>query len=289
MYPGQLTAKEEKAPDVPIVCPSVIPPAPTVARSEVYKAYPFKQGEEAKYELRYGVVKVLVGYGFMRVMPPIKHEIITARSAAGPNKKDKVYHMVFDADAYTGDWYKAIFRAHNKVQALSRPWDFAISRFYINQDEEKPFVRRFRKERWLDYQQADCKTYVKEKDYIKDKEKNEEFDLQYGATDALGAVYKLRGLKFELGKPQKFLVYSSEKNWILEAVPKKIEKVEVKAGKFEAIKLSMKTYIGQELSQKGNLDVWIATQHPSHPMVKVEGEAKFGKFYLELDSFRPGS
>ena len=37
------------------------PPGGGVKRSQVYKGVPFKQGEVAKYELKYGALKVLVG------------------------------------------------------------------------------------------------------------------------------------------------------------------------------------------------------------------------------------
>ena len=275
-------------PPPPVICPENQPEIPDIKRSSVYAAYPFKQGEVAKYEMRYGLVKVLVGYGFMRVMPPVKEEILIGRKAGKPVIA-KRYHMVFDSDAYTGDWYKMIFAGHDKIQALSRPWDFGISRFYINQDEEKPFVRRFRLERWLDYRQAECKVTVKEKDYVKNKEKNEDFDLEFGATDALGAIYKLRTYTYKMGEPAQFIVYSSEKNWLLEAHPVEFEKIIVGAGTFDTVRLSMRTYIGKELTQRGELDVWIAINHPSHPVVKVEGEAAFGSFYLLLDQFTPGS
>ena len=287
-YPCVAAKKADQPPQPPVICPEVQPDVPEIKRSDVYTAYPFKQGEVAKYEMRYGLVKVLVGYGFMRVLPPMKHEIVVSNNKK-KLKVEKRYHMVFDSDAYTGDWYKMVFAAHDKIQALSRPWDFGISHFYINQDEEKPFVRRYRLERWLDYRQADCRVSVKEKDYIKNTEKNEEFDLQFGATDALGAIYKLRTYTYKMGHPAKFTVYSSEKNWILEAHPIEFEKITTNAGTFNTVRLSMKTYLGHELSQRGELDIWIATDHPNHPMVKVEGEAAFGSFYLMLDSFIPGS
>ena len=286
VLPALCTAEEPPA--NPVVCPRNQAPVPDIKRSSVYDGYPFKEGEVAKYEMRYGLVKVLVGYGFMRVLPPIKQEIIVGAKDGKP-VAEKRYHMVFDSDAYTGEWYKMIFAAHDKIQALSRSWDFGISRFYINQDEEKPFVRRYRLERWLDYRQAECKVTVREKDYIKNTEKNGEFDLQFGATDALGAVYKLRTYSYSKGRPATFTVYSSEKNWLLEAHPMEFEKLTVNAGTFDTVKLSMKTYIGKELNQRGELNVWIAVDHPNHPMVKVEGSAAFGSFYLTLDEFKAGS
>ena len=85
-----------------------------------------------------------------------------------------------------------------------------------------------------------------------DDEEND-FDLEYGAVDALGAVFLLRTKNYKLGKIERFMVYTSEKNWWLEAKPVAFEKVKVPAGTFDTVKLSLKTYIGRELQQKGDV------------------------------------
>lgn len=270
-----------------VVCPTPRPQVPKVLRSEVYKSRPFSSGEEAKYELKYGAVQALVGYGFLRVKPPTKHEVIV-KNENGELKKEKRYHMVFQAEGYTGEWYKLIFVAHDKIQAISRSWDFGITKFYISQNESKPFAREHREEKWLEFEHFNCKVKTKEKNYTKKREKAEEFDLQYGAVDALGAIYKIRTLDYKVGHPLRFMVYTNEKNWWLEADPLKEETVKVKAGSFKAMKLKLRTYLGKDLQQKGNLYAWVAIDHPNKPLVKIEGEVTFGSIYLLLDSFKPG-
>ena len=119
--------------------------------------------------------------------------------------------------------------------------------------------------------------------------KNESYYLSPGAIDALGASFKLQ-LDYKIGRKERILVYTSEKNWWLEILPEKIEEVEVKAGKFEAVKIRLKSYLGKQLQQKGKLTAWVATKkHPSRPLVKVEGELKFGNAYMELSKFTPGT
>ncbi len=283
-------SEDKNAKDNPneVVCPSPRPSVPVVPRSEVYTNYPFKPGEESKYELKYGAVKVLVGYGFLRVSPPLNYGI-NVNEKDGELQEEKRQHMVFQAEAYTGDWYKMVFAAHDKLQAYSRPWDFGISRFYMSQDEEKPFVRRYRTEKWLDFDHQNCKVKVREKNHTKSKESNEAFDLSYAAIDALGATFKLRTFDYQLNKPERFMVYTDQHNWWLEATPLAFEKVKVNAGEFETVKLGMKTYLGKELQQRGELYVWVAHKHPSRPLVKVEGTVTFGNIYLLLDSFKPGN
>lgn len=270
------------------VCPSNPEPAPNLPRADTYKGMPFQPGEEARYILKYGLVKVHVGYGFLRVMPPTKHTMPVAKKN-GAVVEEPRWHRVFSAEAYTGDWYKMIFAGHDKMQAFSRPWDFGVTKFYISQNEEKPFVRRYHAEKWLDFDHVSCKVQERTVDHKKKREKVEEHFLQPSADDALGAVYKLRTFNWELNKTERVLVYTSEKNWWLEATPIAVETLETKVGKHRAFKLAVKTYLGKELQQRGKLFVWIASDHPNHPMLRVEGEVTFGSIYLELDRYTPGA
>jgi hypothetical protein len=126
-------------------------------------------------------------------------------------------------------------------------------------------------------------------DHKKKREKTEEHFLQPSADDALGAVYKLRTFDWQMNKTERILVYTSEKNWWLEATPIALETVKTAIGDHKAYKLTVKTYLGKELQQRGKLFVWIAADHPNRPMLRVEGEVTFGSIYLELDRFTPGA
>jgi 3'-phosphoadenosine 5'-phosphosulfate (PAPS) 3'-phosphatase len=87
---------------------------------------------------------------------------------------------------------------------------------------------------------------------------NIEREAQYGAVDVIGATLKLRTFNYVPGKAERFLVYTSEKNWFLEAHPVGIEDVSVPAGTFKAMKVRLQTFIGKEMQQKGDVFVWIA-------------------------------
>jgi hypothetical protein len=269
------------------VCPENPEPAPDLPRADTYKGMPFQPGEEARYVLKYGLLKVHVGYGFLRAMPPAKHTMAVARKNGAVIQEPR-WHRVFSAEAYTGDWYKMIFAGHDKMQAFSRPWDFGVTKFYISQNEEKPFVRRFHAEKWLDFDHVSCKVHERMVDHKKKREKTSEHFLQPAADDALGALYKLRTFNWELNKTERVLVYTSEKNWWLEATPVAVEEVTTAVGNHKAFKLAVKTYLGKELQQRGKLFVWIAADHPNHPMLRVEGDVTFGSIYLELDRYMPG-
>ena len=195
-------------------------PGSQLTEKQVYEGQPFYPGEVASYEVHY--FGVLVGYGHLEVRNPLKFG----------NK----WHRHFVAHASTGDWYRAIFVAKVYAMAYSNPLDYAIKKFYIKQDEGKMFSKRFIQEKWLTFNHENCEV----SETIKKPEKPlkiEKAELSPGAIDALGVIYKIRTLDFEIGKLEKLLVYSSQKNWWLEAKPVSLDQIEVPAGKFKAFKL----------------------------------------------------
>jgi len=244
---------------------------PDITRTAVYANTPFKSGESSTFEVSYMGLKA--GYATIKVMPPRKYE--------------GVWHRIFSGEAKTGDWFKAIYIATYEIEAISRPWDFGIAKFYMEKDEGKLFSNRQLFKKWLDFYHDKCK--VNEKTWEPQKpDVRKEFDLQFGAIDALGVVFKMRTRNYQLNKIERELVYTSEKNWWLEANPIAFEKVTVPSGTFDTVKLKLQTFIGKELQQKGDVYAWIATS-PEKPLVQVEGEIKIGSLWMKLHKFTPGS
>jgi len=270
------------------VCPEDSPEIALLPRAATYQGLPYTVGEEARYELKYGSLKVLVGYGYLRVDRPMNHEI-TIGTKDGKQLRAKRWHRVYSAEASTGDWYRMIFQAHDKLQSISRPWDHGASRFYISQNEGKPFSKRYFREKWLEFDHVACQVETREVNHQKNRTKSDKHVLHPSAMDALSAIYQLRTLNYEIGQTERILVHTSEQNWWLEATPTKEETVQVNAGTFAAHKLEIKSYLGSELQQRGAMSIWIAKDHPQRPMVKVEGEVTFGNIYLELNQFKAGT
>jgi hypothetical protein len=261
-----------RAEDAPIECPKNPPKAPELSRSDVYKNTPFKPGESAQYEVTWGGAKV--GYGTLEVRPPERYL--------------NTWHRVFHVDAKTGDWFKAIFVAREEMLAYSRPWDFGVSKFFMEQNEGKLFGSRFVQKKWLEFDHDHCKV-TERIDQKGKKEEVQQHDLAYGAIDAVGVIYQLRTRDFKIGKVERALVYTSEKNWYLEANPEKLETITTDAGTFETVKLKLQTFIGKELQQKGDVWAWVATKTPQRQLVQVQGEIKLGSVYLKLSKYTPGS
>lgn len=268
-------------------CPSYDREMPNIPRSQVYKDTPFKPGEEVRYELSYGAFGVHVGYGIMRVDKPLKHSVVSQNKDSQTSELRR-WHRVFSVEAFTGDWYKAIFRAQDRLRAFSRPWDFGISHFYISEDHDKPFSARTYREKWLDFKHSDCTVFEREQVHHKNQEKKKTHALMPGSVDALGAVYRLRTFDFKNQKKTRFVVYTSGQNWWLDAKVIGFPEIETKIGKQKSVHLKVATSLGEDLEQKGAIDIWIATHHPQKPLLKVAGEAKFGEFALDIDRLTPG-
>lgn len=268
-------AKKDE-PEFKVECPKNPPKVQSLKRSDVYKGLPYGQGEVAEYDVRY--MGTLVGRGTLEVKKPFKYKGAYAKP---------LWHRQFHAEGKTGDWYKYIFVAHDKIDAIVRPWDHGVSRFYMSQDEGQIFGRRLQQQKWLEFNHKNCK--VTEKVHkVGKKEKIEEHDLAFGAMDTLGVVYWLRERKFKVGKRERALLYSSEKNWWLEAAPLAEEEIKVGAGKFKAFKIKLQTYIGQELQQKGDVLIWIASNTKHKQLLLIKAEIKIGSVWIEMMKYKPG-
>ncbi|MEZ4743470.1 MAG: DUF3108 domain-containing protein [Bdellovibrionota bacterium] len=243
-----------------------------VLRGHVYKDTPFKAGEKSKYDVYY--LGMLVGKALLGVNPPAFYK--------------GAYHSAFTADARTGDWYRYIFAAHDVLRAFANPRDLSAVSFYLSQQEGAMFGKQIKQEKWFEFDHQQC--LVKEKIHDKNSGKVEkkEFSLQPGASDSLAALYKLRTYSFDkVGQRARYLVYSSEKTWWLEARVENFEKVTVPAGEFEAVKLKLQTFIGQELQQKGDVFLWFS-KDSSRILLKVSGQIKIGSVKMLLTSYAPG-
>lgn len=266
-----LGSKASLSEEFKVVCPNPLPVLPkNLTRADVYRDTPFKAGEVSTYQVSW--MGMLAGYGEIEIQSPQKH--------------NGLWHRVYHVNGKTGDWFSGIFVAQDEATAFVRPWDSGVSKFYIEQQEGKLIGKSFVQKKWLDFNHDACK--VTEKVWMPDKAEDIKVrDVQYGAIDAIGAALKLRSGDHKVGKADKFLVYTSEKNWFLEATPVVVEEVTVPAGKYSAMKIKLQTYLGQELQQKGDVHVWINTKAP-HELVQVQGEIKIGSVFMRLSKYKPG-
>jgi hypothetical protein len=257
-------------PDIKVVCPDPLPPTPTLSRADTYKDTPFKAGEVSEYAVSW--MGMLAGYGSIEIQ--------------SPQKVDGVWHRAFHVEGRTGDWFKGIYVANDRASALTRPWDWGVTKFYIEQQEGKFLGKSISLKKWLDFSHDRCKVTEKEEEAGKSP-KIVERDLQHGAIDVIGAALKLRTFNYVPGVAERFLVYTSEKNWFLEATPIGMESVTVPAGTFNAMKVKLQTFIGKELQQKGDVYVWIAND-TQRTLAQIQGDIKIGSVYMRLSKYTVG-
>lgn len=254
-----------------VSCPNPLPKVPAnLPRSDTYKNVPFKAGEISEYAISW--MGMLAGYGTIEIQ--------------APQKVDGIWHRGYRIVGRTGDWFKGIYVANDSASAVVRPWDEGVRKFYIEQRGGKFLGKSFTMKKWLDFNHDRCKVLEKQ-EHSDTGTSTVERDVQYGAIDAIGATLKLRTFDYVAGKTERFLVYTSEKNWFLEATPMGDEDVVVPAGTFKATKVKLRTFIGKELQQKGDVFVWIA-KDKNRTLVQVQGEIKIGSVYMRLSKYTPG-
>ncbi len=254
-----------------VTCPNPLPKTPTdLPRSDTYKNTPFKAGELSEYAISW--MGMLAGYGTIEIQ--------------APQKINGVWHRTYHVEGRTGEWFKGIYVANDSASAVVRPWDDGVTKFYIEQQEGKFLGKSFVMKKWLDFDHNRCKVLEKT-EHSQTGNSLIERDVQYGAVDVIGSTLKLRTFNYVPGKVERFLVYTSEKNWFLEANPLGVEDVTVPAGTFKAMKLRLQTYIGKEMQQKGDVFVWIALDK-TRAMVQVRGDIKIGSVFMQLSKYTPG-
>jgi hypothetical protein len=246
--------------------------SPSNTREGAYETAPFQPGEHSVYEVFY--MGVLGGYGSIDVDNPML--------------VDGEWMRVVRGDASTGDWYKYVFVLKDKLLSVSRPIDYGIRRFYMEQDEGKLIGSRYVQKKWVEFDHANCKSHERTQRKGRE-EKIADYDFQRSSTDAIGAYFQLRSRNFQVGKKEYVNVYTSEKNWSLEAEPLGVESIETAAGKFNAMKLKLQTYIGNDLQQKGDVVMWIASDLPERVLIQIKADVKVGSIYVKLKEFKPGN
>ena len=246
--------------------PGTLPGKP----QDVYKADPFKEGELQTFDISY--MGIFVGWATLGVEKPVKFH-------------DK-WHQVFSGAANTSPSYEALFVGRDSLKAYSLPGSFAVSKFKMEQYEHKILSKAFISSKWIEYDQASC--LAKETVILQGEDpKRKEVRLEPGANDVVSAFYNIRSKSLNVGDVHKILIYTSEKNWFAEASVQAHEKIKVPSGDYDTAKIKLKTYLGKELQQRGDLYMWVGLG-PDKPVVKIEGEIKIGKVKFELAKYDRG-
>ncbi len=184
------------------------------------------------------------------------------------------------------------------ITSIARSNDF-ISRFFPVEDKIESFIdaenlvplefkiyqregRRV-KSREVHYDQVNHKVLQVEEG------KEETFDIEPGAQDALSVLYFFRLLEFPPpGKSSIIKVYEGGKNWDLEIKVLGKEAIETSIGNFNTVKtVAMAKYEGIFLNQ-GDITVWF-TDDARHVPVQMQSKVTIGSVAVLLVSKQDGT
>jgi hypothetical protein len=113
-------------------------------------------------------------------------------------------------------------------------------------------------------------------------------DVPPDATDFMGLIYRLRGLPLENGTRYEFNVLAGrDQNRIVATVLQR-EKVETKAGTFQAVKVRVPTGFTGKFSEKDPTYVWFSDDD-RRVVVRIVADFSIGNATANLTSYAPGT
>lgn len=254
-------------------CATPAPPPTQYTEADVYQGLPFSKGEFLKFDVSY--LGIHAGFLEFKVLQPTTF--------------NNRWFMGFNTLVITGEWYNKIFKAKDEGTGYASPSSFQPYEFRLTQDNNPLFGRRYIEDKLLRFDTQNCTVTEEYRDDKGKVTKSVQAALEPDAMDILSALYNLRTVDFVKNAEAKIKVYTSEKNWWLTATREDFVHLNVPAGKFDAVRLKLQTFIGKELQQKGAAKIWIAINHPNKPLLKIEAQIKIGSFIAVLSKFDAGT
>ena len=232
-------------------------PSPAATPSpEPEKAVPFQVGERLKYSVGWG--KVLdAGTAVMEV-----EEILDYQG-------HDVYRVVVEAKSNAV--FSLFYRVRDTLESLIDVNGLFSRRYWTKQDEAYK-----KRERKYEFEQEDNVAYYKGKEYY----------IRYGIQDEVSAVFYVRTLDLQVGKPVYVDIFARGKNWQVKCEVPGTETLEVPAGKFETIIVEPELRF-DGVMKKGKVRVWFT--HDEHRIpVQVRSKIAIGSILIRLEDYRLG-
>jgi hypothetical protein len=260
--------QRKKKSRTPVPTPVEIPKIETPNFSK--DPMPFAVGEKLQYDIRY--LGVTAGTLDLEILP---NKFVNDH---------EVYH--FHGLAKTTSIFSLIYRVNDQLNSYSDIFGFHSYRFALDQDESKQTkqtIELFDHEKLKSYYWS--RTDHVEKGY---SEKKEEFPLNRWARDGVGMLYFLRvaPLPDAPGKEYRMPIVFDGKPW--EGVIRfdRKEKKNWAGREWDLNVYHLQNYENGELKNKDNW-IWIAADHPSRYILRVETKVRVGSFAVALEKFQP--
>lgn len=105
--------------------------------------------------------------------------------------------------------------------------------------------------------------------------------------DVASAVFWLRTRPLALGDREKIGIFTGSRTWDMIATVEGKEAVETAAGRFETVRVRLRTSFSGKLAAKRDIVVWM-TDDPAHVPVRAEAELVLGSVHADLARYLPG-
>jgi hypothetical protein len=205
-------------------------------------------GQRFEYDLKWGFV--LAGHSVM------EHSDAT-----------KANPSMVESTTISADWMEGFYPVRNYVRSELN----GTNTFYPSNYRITTLEGTYRKDREVRFELNEGKAlYI---DHLKGEEKNVEIPMK--VYDPLSVLFKIKGMKLEVGKSIFVTIFDSKKVWNLEVLVLKKEKIKVPAGTFNTIKINPLMKSEGIFKRKGAMYLWISDD-PRRIPVKVKSKVAVG-------------
>ncbi len=231
---------------------------------------PYKTGELALYDVRWGLLKA--GEIRLEVLPQAR---ISGRPA---------WH--FAGTAESSALVRVVYRAEDSFDSLVDQQSFLPVGLHIEVDESG---ERGERSVFYDHRQGIAhylKDRTRHKHGAKTTCRKDPIDAQ--ALDVFAALYRLRTVELEPGKTIYLPVYDNGKSWKarVEVLPR--TQINTGLGRQSAIPLLISSQIEGKLNSKKDLRIWLSDDE-HRVMLRFEAALAWGKLRVGLRSYRPAA
>lgn len=221
---------------------------------EVEKFIPFGVGEKFEYSIGWGNV-LNAGKATIEIKDIIQYQGHEVYKVVVQGKSNKVFSL--------------FYRVRDKLESLIDVNGLFSRRYWTKQDEGHK-----KRERKYEFDQENNTVQYKGKEYY----------IRHGIHDEVSAVFYVRTLDLQVGKPVYVDIFAKRKNWQVKCVVRKIETIKVPAGKFETILVEPELRF-DGIMKKGKIKVWFTNDERRIP-VQVRSKIVIGSILIKLKKYR---
>ncbi len=231
------------------------PRAPALSHDGTVAVPPFGVGERLTFEIGYGFVDA--GTAVLGIPEIVEHE---GRSC---------YRILSVAESNA--FISAFFPVRDVAESYLDARDLISRRFEKNLSEGK-------------YRAHDLVELDHERQVAVYPDRGEIVPLAAGAQDILSSLYTVRMMDLEVGRSVFIENHADRKNYPLEILVIRKERVSVPAGRFDCIVVEPRMRGAGLFSHKGRLWVWL-TDDELHLPVQMRSKVAIGSVSAELSAY----